>query len=1184
MKKAGLVWAVILTLGALLLPLNASFAANDGHYLLSQVAPTWDGTDASRSKATNADYDYGYGDEGSLTYNLPWNFSFYGVSYNQIVIDANGYIRFSSTSGNSFDLANAGMGPVIAAWNNDLSSYYYGGFFVQHKTDPERVVIEWQTETYTEEGLYRPNNFETIIYPNGNIRFDYRNFATQTGKDFGSGISMGDGTALLGLTANFGNTFSLPNTSFLFQLLTPLTVAIDGTGSGTVSSSPAGISCGSDCSSLFGTGTSVNLTATPDANSTFTGWSGACTGMGACSVTVDSAKNVTAAFSQLPPTVSITSPSGSTKNNRPLLQYTLSSGTAVVKVNGVIVSTVSGDNLDALPDGPYTVHVEATNAGGTGFADSSFVIDTVAPVLMVNPVTSPTKTASLTLTGTREAGATVLRSMTAPVVASSVTYPTSTTWSCTVSGLVVGTNTVTISALDQATNSSTVSISISFEPLPLALTMTTTSITADYQGAVQLNISNIYPVGSDVLIEQLVDANQNDVVDAVDYVIRSFNVSDDISAANPNIQRDTDGAVNSTVTTALNYFLAKDLYHTPGHYLFRATKGTQTAVVPFTVSPVGQSQMIAGMVTDGTSPIAGSLVQLTDKWQRHVAYAIADTSGGYVLNVKQPGDYYLRPVAYGYAASATPVTLAASQSIENLNLNLTAGTYHVTGNIKDAASGAGISGVWVQAGDGTNSGTALTNDSGVYDLLLPSGQYSLSIFAGATGPGTYAKGYAGYDKQPLPITVNADMAATDITLQVWDIMAKGRVLDQTGNPVPGLAVIGKIKGSVDSREPVSFGISDVGGNYSIGFFSGTNWDISLDNMIEYLGTIRRDLSTTVGPLIGNDLTVQPITAWVQGVIKDSTNHPLSGVEVKLRNEDSSITASVVSASDGSYRLGGFAGSWFIGALTESKGFPPVTEQAFTLVDGQTTSLDFVADATPRLLNVDPVTTPTRISSQIITGSMETGSTVTVTVNTAAVAGAVSYPTANTWSCVISGLVEEDNTITVMAMDAAGNQSVVTTTIKLDTTLPVLTVDPVYVARPVTLTGTVESGVTFVVKDVASITGKVTLAGQQWTANLSGFNYYVATLVAQATDAAGNVSLMRINAPVPDGDLNSDGMVTVADANIVIKLVASKTKPTALQLLHGDVGPLRNGKINPNGKLDMTDALLIQKKATGSLWW
>jgi uncharacterized repeat protein (TIGR02543 family) len=79
-----------------------------------------------------------------------------------------------------------------------------------------------------------------------------------------------------------------------------LTVSLAGDGSGSVSSSPAGIACGADCTESYSYGTVVTLTATPSPGSTFTGWSGACTGAGACNVTMDGAKSVTAIFVQLP--------------------------------------------------------------------------------------------------------------------------------------------------------------------------------------------------------------------------------------------------------------------------------------------------------------------------------------------------------------------------------------------------------------------------------------------------------------------------------------------------------------------------------------------------------------------------------------------------------------------------------------------------------------------------------------------------------------------------------------------------------------------------------------------------------------------------------------------------------------------------------------------------------------------
>jgi Divergent InlB B-repeat domain len=83
-----------------------------------------------------------------------------------------------------------------------------------------------------------------------------------------------------------------------------LSVSRVGTGGGTVTSDPAGINCGLVCTKLYDTETDVALTATPDAGSTFSGWSGDCDESG--QVTLDADKGCTATFTLDQHTLTIT--------------------------------------------------------------------------------------------------------------------------------------------------------------------------------------------------------------------------------------------------------------------------------------------------------------------------------------------------------------------------------------------------------------------------------------------------------------------------------------------------------------------------------------------------------------------------------------------------------------------------------------------------------------------------------------------------------------------------------------------------------------------------------------------------------------------------------------------------------------------------------------------------------------
>jgi phospholipase C len=105
---------------------------------------------------------------------------------------------------------------------------------------------------------------------------------------WGGGGCSGSGTCTVQAATTTSATFA---TSY------SLSVQLEGGGAGAVTSNPAGINCPTICSTTFAANTPVTLTEVPGTGATFSGWSGACTGTGACLIAGNAAASITAGFS-----------------------------------------------------------------------------------------------------------------------------------------------------------------------------------------------------------------------------------------------------------------------------------------------------------------------------------------------------------------------------------------------------------------------------------------------------------------------------------------------------------------------------------------------------------------------------------------------------------------------------------------------------------------------------------------------------------------------------------------------------------------------------------------------------------------------------------------------------------------------------------------------------------------------
>ena len=218
----------------------------------------------------------------------------------------------------------------------------------------------------------------------------------------GAGASCGSATTctvVMTASENVTATFAI-NTYALTQTVV---------GGGSVSSSPAGISCPSACSANFAYNTHVTLTPTPNAGYSFGSWSGACAGSGGCTVSMASAQSVTATFTLNSETLTITVSGTGSLSSSPAGIAACSSGggtcSASFPYNTVITLTETdsfGWYLSALTNttcggGACTITLTANTTVAATFSQSAGVVSNATAAPVTEPFSGLTGSGTLSL-------------------------------------------------------------------------------------------------------------------------------------------------------------------------------------------------------------------------------------------------------------------------------------------------------------------------------------------------------------------------------------------------------------------------------------------------------------------------------------------------------------------------------------------------------------------------------------------------------------------------------------------------------------------------------------------------------------------------------------------------------------------------------------------------------------------
>ncbi len=249
------------------------------------------------------------------------------------------------------------------------------------------------------------------------------------------------------------------------------------------------------------------------------------------------------------------------------------------------------------------------------------------------------------------------------------------------------------------------------------------------------------------------------------------------------------------------------------------------------------------------------------------------------------------------------------------------------------------------------------------------------------------------------------------------------------------------------------------------------------------------------PAITNDST--PLLHATFDQIAASTWYVLDNGDIKpVGSNTDNFTVTLQELEDGQHTVTVYANNSYGNVGSETQDF----------------LVDIIAPAVP----IIQVTSPTNVSSQTITGTMEDGATVEVTCPTAT-EGDVTYPTATTWSVDITDMSEGDNVITATATDQAGNTALDTATIVVDSVTTVTINDvtsPTNVSSQ-TITGTMENGATVEVSCPTATVGDIAYpTTTTWSVDITdmseGDNVITATATDQAVNTASDIATIEID--------------------------------------------------------------------------
>lgn len=305
---------------------------------------------------------------------------------------------------------------------------------------------------------------------------------------------------------------------------------------------------------------------------------------------------------------------------------------------------------------------------------------------------------------------------------------------------------------------------------------------------------------------------------------------------------------------------------------------------------------VSGRVTADGDPVPGATVILVDA-EGAERSAVSDSTGFYVLDGVQPGDYTFDvepPDGYGVVSIPGPLSVptGTEDPIVDQDVVLQQAP-SLSGTV--TAGGAPVPGAAVTiTGPGGTASTVTGADGGYVFDLLPSGEHTVSI--------EIPEGYVADGPTEQVVTVGTeDVVDVDFTLQRLGSIG-GVVADGDGDPVPDVTVV------VSGPDGDVTVVTDAAGRYLVSDLVAGDYVIELEVPEGYEAEItQRATSITAAgesrleeDFVVVALPVPPVE--VGGTVTTTDGEALEGVVVTILDGegDGAVVATATTGPDGSW--------------------------------------------------------------------------------------------------------------------------------------------------------------------------------------------------------------------------------------------------------------------------------------------